>query len=108
MIGTKDSDRRHRGRPRLRPDEQTRQLIYLAALCEFEASGYAATTMESVARRAGISTKTLYRICTANAPTAGVEPQNRGQSTILQNRGQSTILDHGYHCAPRVPLAILP
>jgi AcrR family transcriptional regulator len=60
MVGTKASDRR--GRRRLRPDDQTRQIIYLAALCEFEANGYAATSMESVARRAGISTKTLYRI----------------------------------------------
>lgn len=60
MIGTHASERR--GRRRLRPDDQTRQLIYLAALDEFEASGYAATSMENVARRAGISTKTLYRI----------------------------------------------
>ena len=29
---------------------------------EFADSGYAATSMESVARRAGVSTKTLYRL----------------------------------------------
>lgn len=60
MVGAGGLERR--GRPRLRHDGQTRQLIYVAALHEFEASGYAATSMESVARRAGISTKTLYRV----------------------------------------------
>src|ERR1700744_277871 len=55
-------DRRCRGRPQVRPDDDTRQIIYEAARHEFAASGYAATGMESVARRAGVSTKTLYRL----------------------------------------------
>ena len=55
-------DRRCRGRPQLRPDDETRQIIYEAARHEFAASGYAATSMETVARRAGVSTKTLYRL----------------------------------------------
>jgi AcrR family transcriptional regulator len=53
---------RSRGRPQLRSDEETRALIAQAARSEFAASGYATTGMESVARRAGISTKTLYRL----------------------------------------------
>jgi AcrR family transcriptional regulator len=53
---------RGRGRPRVRADEETRALIFEAARQEFAASGYAATCMEDVARRAGISTKTLYRL----------------------------------------------
>jgi AcrR family transcriptional regulator len=53
---------RSRGRPQLRSDEETRALILEAARSEFAASGYATTGMESVARRAGISTKTLYRL----------------------------------------------
>jgi AcrR family transcriptional regulator len=53
---------RGRGRPRVRSDEETRALIFEAARQEFAASGYAATCMEDVARRAGISTKTLYRL----------------------------------------------
>ncbi len=53
---------RSRGRPQLRSDEETRALIMEAARSEFAASGYATTGMESVARRAGISTKTLYRL----------------------------------------------
>jgi AcrR family transcriptional regulator len=56
------TDRRCRGRPQLRPDEETRQIIYEAARREFFANGYAATSTETVARRAGVSTKTLYRL----------------------------------------------
>jgi AcrR family transcriptional regulator len=60
-------DRRGRGRPQLRPDDETRQLIYQAARHEFAAAGYAATSMESVARHAGVSTKTLYRLIPTKA-----------------------------------------
>src|ERR1700744_2926851 len=56
------SDRRCRGRPQLRPDAETRQIIYEASRHEFAANGYAATSMEAVARSAGGSTKTLYRL----------------------------------------------
>jgi len=56
------NDRRCRGRPQLRPDDETRQLIFEAARHEFAAGGYAATNIEAVARRAGVSTKTLYRL----------------------------------------------
>lgn len=55
-------DKRCRGRPRGRPDDETRQVIYEAARQEFVDSGYAATSIETVARRAGVSTKTLYRL----------------------------------------------
>jgi AcrR family transcriptional regulator len=54
--------RRGRGRPQARCDEETRGVIFEAARHEFAASGYAATSMDSVARRAGVSTKTLYRL----------------------------------------------
>ena len=55
-------DRGCRGRPQVRPDDETRQIIYEAARHEFAGNGYAATSMEAVARRAGVSTKTLYRL----------------------------------------------
>ena len=55
-------DRRCRGRPQVRPDDETRQIIYEAARHAFAGSGYAATSMGAVARRAGVSTKTLYRL----------------------------------------------
>jgi|HubBroStandDraft_4_1064222.scaffolds.fasta_scaffold08530_4 AcrR family transcriptional regulator len=54
--------RRRRGRPQVRPDDETRQLIYEAARHEFASRGYAATSIRTVARRAGVSTKTLYRL----------------------------------------------
>jgi len=57
-----DQDKRCRGRPQVRPDDETRQVIYEAARYEFAANGYAATSIETVARRAGVSTKTLYRL----------------------------------------------
>jgi AcrR family transcriptional regulator len=56
------NDRRCRGRPQVRPDEETRALIYEAARHAFAAGGYGETSMEAVARRAGVSTKTLYRL----------------------------------------------
>jgi len=55
-------ERRCRGRPQLRGDDETRAIIYAAARHEFADNGFATTSMETVARRAGISTKTLYRL----------------------------------------------
>jgi AcrR family transcriptional regulator len=60
--GAEAEVRRCRGRPQARPDEETRAMLLEAARKEFVASGFAASSMESVARRAGVSTKTLYRL----------------------------------------------
>jgi AcrR family transcriptional regulator len=65
-TGAEEAPRR-RGRPQARSDDETRTLILDAARAEFAAGGYAATSMESVARRAGISTKTLYRLIPTKA-----------------------------------------
>src|SRR5258707_1109824 len=46
-------DKRCRGRPQLRPDDETRRIIYEAARHEFAGNGFAATSIETVARRAG-------------------------------------------------------
>lgn len=61
------TDRRCRGRPQLRTDDETRQIIYEAARHEFSANGFAATSTEKVAKRAGVSTKTLYRLIPSKA-----------------------------------------
>lgn len=53
---------RPRGRPPLRSDEETKQIVFDAARRAFAVDGYAATGTEELARRAGISTKTLYRL----------------------------------------------
>lgn len=58
---------RPRGRPPIRSDDDTRRLIIEAARQEFLANSYAATCMNAVAQRAGISTKTLYRLIPTKA-----------------------------------------
>jgi len=58
---------RPRGRPQLRCDEETLHLIVEAAAAEFQKSGYAGTSMATVAQRAGISTKTMYRLIPTKA-----------------------------------------
>jgi len=66
-IEKEGTPRRCRGRPQVRSDEETRALILAAAGQEFQASGYEATSMADVAERAGISTKTLYRLVPTKA-----------------------------------------
>jgi AcrR family transcriptional regulator len=61
VINTKVA-KRPRGRPQLRPDEETLQLIIVAAREEFHANGYYGASMVRVAERAGVSTKTMYRL----------------------------------------------
>ncbi|WP_349538348.1 TetR/AcrR family transcriptional regulator [Bradyrhizobium sp. AS23.2] len=46
----------------MRSDEETKQIVFDAARRAFAVDGYAATSTEELARRAGISTKTLYRL----------------------------------------------
>lgn len=60
-------DRREPGRPQARPDDATRKIIFEAARHAFAESGFAATSMEMVARQAGVSTKTLYRLIPSKA-----------------------------------------
>lgn len=54
--------RPQRGRPQVRPDNATRDIIYEAARHVFAEKGFAATSMEAIARAAGVSTKTVYRL----------------------------------------------
>jgi AcrR family transcriptional regulator len=62
MVEIADQTRRRRGRPQTRCDEDTRQLLIDAARQEFQANGYAGTCINGVAQRAGLSTKTMYRL----------------------------------------------
>jgi AcrR family transcriptional regulator len=55
-------ERRSRGRPQLRSDDETRAVIYEAARREFARCGFAAASIADVACGAGVSTKTLYRL----------------------------------------------
>lgn len=50
------------GRPPLRSEAETRALIIAAAAHAFLDAGYSRTGVDSIARDAGISTRTLYRL----------------------------------------------
>jgi AcrR family transcriptional regulator len=67
MVQIQEGVKRPRGRPQVRCDEDTRQLIIEAAAKEFQANGYAATCIGDVAQRAGVSTRTLYRLIPTKA-----------------------------------------
>jgi AcrR family transcriptional regulator len=67
MVHNTKVAKRRRGRPQIRPDEETLQLIFAAARQEFHASGYAGASMARVAERAGVSTKTMYRLIPTKA-----------------------------------------
>jgi AcrR family transcriptional regulator len=62
MAQAKPSQSRPRGRPPLRSEEETKRIVFEAARHAFAVDGYAATSTEELARRAGVSTKTLYRL----------------------------------------------
>jgi AcrR family transcriptional regulator len=62
MLQNAEQTRRPRGRPQIRCDEETRGLLVEAARQEFLAKGYAETCINDVAQRAGVSTKTVYRL----------------------------------------------
>jgi len=62
-----ESESRPRGRPPVRSDEETKRIVIESARHAFAVDGYAATSTEELARRAGISTKTLYRLFPAKA-----------------------------------------
>jgi AcrR family transcriptional regulator len=59
--------KRSRGRPRTRSDDETRHVIAEAAHREFIANGYAKTNIDKVAKSAGVSKKTLYRLVPTKA-----------------------------------------
>jgi len=67
MVEIDVVEKRPRGRPPTRTDEETRHLIAEAARREFTAKGYAGACIDEVAKGAGVSKKTLYRLVPAKA-----------------------------------------
>ena len=59
--------RRSRGRPPVRSDEETRHVIADAARREFLANGYVGACVDDIAKSAGVSKKTLYRLIPTKA-----------------------------------------
>jgi AcrR family transcriptional regulator len=62
MVEIQTIEKRPRGRPQLRCDDDTRTVIVEAANEQFHQSGYAAASISAIAQNAGVSTKTLYRL----------------------------------------------
>ncbi len=58
---------RPRGRPPCRTDQDTRHLLGIAAAAEFARHGYAGTSVAAVAKAAGVSTRTMYRLVPTKA-----------------------------------------
>jgi AcrR family transcriptional regulator len=59
--------KRRRGRPPARPEEVTLGLLTEAAAEEFQANGYADTGIGQIARKAGVSTRTIYQLVGSKA-----------------------------------------
>jgi len=62
MVLNHRIEKRPRGRPQVRCDDDTRSVIIEAANEQFHENGYAAASISAIAQNAGISTKTLYRL----------------------------------------------
>src|SRR5271157_3093909 len=62
VVLNEQAVRRGRGRPPVRSDEETLRLIVQTAALAFQTEGYDGTGIADVAQRAGVSTKTLYRL----------------------------------------------
>lgn len=60
-------EKRSRGRPQIRSDDETRSILTEAASRMFHDLGYAATCVADIAQSAGVSTKTFYRLFPAKS-----------------------------------------
>ncbi|TCL71062.1 TetR/AcrR family transcriptional regulator [Rhizobium sp. BK251] len=62
MVQKQAIEKRPRGRPQIRCDDDTKSVIIEAANKQFRENGYAAASIAAIAQEAGVSTKTLYRL----------------------------------------------
>ena len=62
MVQNHEIEKRSRGRPQVRCDDDTKSVIIEAANRQFHDNGYAAASIAAIAQEAGVSTKTLYRL----------------------------------------------
>jgi AcrR family transcriptional regulator len=65
MIDSNQAPTRGPGRPPVRSDEETHAVIIAAAARAFLETGYVRTGIDTIARDAGVSTRTLYRLFSA-------------------------------------------
>lgn len=81
--------RRTRGRPALRTERETRAVLIRAARTEFLAQGYAGTSIEAVAQRAGMSTRTIYNTVANKADLFRLVIGDAIESSIAHLNGQT-------------------
>ncbi len=83
MSHVEVTGKRGRGRPPVRTDDETRHLIADAARREFLARGYVGASVDEIARNAGVSKKTLYRLIPAKADLFSASVTDRIARFIL-------------------------
>ena len=71
------------GRPPLRSHEETIDLLVSAAVEEYRRSGYAKSAMGAIAKRAGMSLRTLYKIVTDKEALFRIAAERRIAKHIL-------------------------
>ncbi|MDE1996260.1 MAG: TetR/AcrR family transcriptional regulator [Rhizobiaceae bacterium] len=71
MVEIQIIEKRSRGRPQLRCDDDTKSVIIEAADVQFRENGYASASINAIAQAAGVSTKTLYRLFPTKADLFG-------------------------------------
>jgi AcrR family transcriptional regulator len=88
--------KRGRGRPPVRSDEETRHLIAEAARREFLVHGYVGACVDDIAKNAGVSKKTLYRLIPAKADLFRASVTDRiAQYMLAVDDGTLAALDVG-------------
>jgi AcrR family transcriptional regulator len=83
MVEIHDCEKRTRGRPQVRCDDDTRSVIVEAASGQLYESGYASASMNAIAQAAGVSTKTLYRLFPTKADLFNCVVSTRIERFIL-------------------------
>jgi AcrR family transcriptional regulator len=76
--------KRPRGRPTLRTETETLELLIQAARDVFLAEGYAGTSIEAVARQAGMSTRTIYKTVSNKANLFRLVADDAIETSIAQ------------------------
>lgn len=83
MVQNHKVEKKPRGRPQMRCDEDTRSVLIEAANKQFHENGYAAVSIAAVAQEAGVSTKTLYRLFPTKADLFSEMVSDRTERFLL-------------------------
>lgn len=83
MVQNHDIEKKPRGRPQVRCDEDTRGVLIEAANKQFHENGYAAVSIAAIAQEAGVSTKTLYRLFPTKADLFSEMVSNRTERFLM-------------------------